>query len=164
MSLHRRHTVAYTRKRHVQIFGALRSMSVYKHNHLHPRWFSRSRGYRWRTGWQSGSTKVAGPASRDRSHKPLVLRRKMQFQKISGDVGIRQNDRNARYHAAWALRCFSSYSRSSSVRCLERILPPAQADGSGLISADPLISARAGNPFADFDRDTPLLAHCSVWR
>ena len=59
-----------------------------------------------------------------------VLRRKMQFQKISGDVGIRR-ERPERGIMRRGRRGGFLLTHGSSGEMSERILPPAQADGKG---------------------------------
>ncbi|GHK90202.1 hypothetical protein ECZU17_61390 [Escherichia coli] len=59
-----------------------------------------------------------------------VLRRKMQLQKISGNVGIRQNDRNAASCGVGVVVFFFLLTVPPG-EMSERILPPAQADSKG---------------------------------
>ncbi len=60
-----------------------------------------------------------------------VLRRKMQLQKIPGNVGIRQERPERGIMRRGRCGVFSSYSRFLPGEMSERILPPAQADGKG---------------------------------
>ncbi len=88
-----------------------------------------------------------------------VLRRKMQFQKISGDVGIRRNDRNAASCGVGVV-VFFFLLRFLLVRCLN-VSCRLHRQTARLISGRPAqFQAReAGGPIRDFHSgDThPLL-------
>ena len=87
------------------------AQSECKHSRLHPRWFSRSRGYRWRTDagpaqqrWRVPASAWTGRTTAGTPPEDAVPENLWRRRDSPGTTGTR-------HHAAWALWCFSSYSR-----------------------------------------------------